>query len=183
MTEMSLSDFAKHGKPPKKQIHIRNSWITIVGAVILAGGGFAAGMQYQKNKTPASAVRTVSQNGGSSSGAGGYGGGFHRGDRAFGTVASVNSTSITIQTRSGTSSTYNLSSSTAVMDNGQLSSVSSIQSGDTVILTLDSSNTKNVTSILLNPSFRAAPEATAAGRAPSRAAAPTQQAYNYIMVL
>lgn len=156
MAEISLSEFANREKPPKKQIQIPHTTLFIVGAIVLVFGGFLAGIQYQKGKTPTvTATRTASsQSGGASGGAGGYGGGgFQRGDRAFGTVSAVSSTSITIQTRSGTSSTYNLTSSTTVTDSGQSSSVSSIQNGDTVILTLDSSNTQNVSSILLNPSF------------------------------
>jgi hypothetical protein len=155
MAEISLSEYANREKPPKKQIEIPHTGLIVAGAIVLAVGGFLTGMQYQKGKTPAvTAARTASsQSSGSSSGGGGFGGGFQRGDRAFGTVSAVSSSSITIQTRSGTTSTYNLTSSTTVTDSGQTSSVSSIQNGDTVILTLDSSNTQNVSSILLNPSF------------------------------
>ena len=156
MTEMSLSEYANQPKPTrKKQGGFPRSSQLVVGILIVAVLSFLAGMQYQKGKTPATntASTTSSQNGNSSGGRGGFGGGFQRGDRAFGTVSAVSSTSITIQTRSGTTSTYTITSSTTVTNSGQSASVSDIQSGDTVIMTLDSSNTQDVSSIMLNPSF------------------------------
>ena len=161
MTEMSLSEFnnRQESSKTKKQIKLPVSGIMIVGAALVALISFLAGVQYQKGKTPtASTTQTASnQSGSNSGGPGGYGGGFKRGDRAFGTVSSVSSTSITVQTRNGSDKTYDITNSTTVNNDGQSASVSDIQTGNTVILTLDSSNTQNVTSISLNPSFGGGP--------------------------
>jgi hypothetical protein len=157
MTEMSLSEYANQPKPtPKKQGGFPRGGQLAVGILIVAILSFLAGMQYQKGKTPATkavSATNSSQYGSGSGRSGGFGGGFQRSDRAFGTVSAVSSTSITIQTRSGTTSTYTITSSTTVTNAGQSASVSDIQSGDTVIMTLDSSNTQDVSSIMLNPSF------------------------------
>jgi hypothetical protein len=154
MTEMSLSEYANQPKSaPKKQGGFPRGGQLVVGILIVAVLSFLAGMQYQKGKTPATKAVSATNSSQYGSGSGGPGGGFQRGDRAFGTVSAVSSTSITIQTRSGTTSTYTITSSTTVTNAGQSASVSDIQSGDTVIMTLDSSNTQDVSSIMLNPSF------------------------------
>lgn len=156
MAEISLSEYTNKPKPSSsKNVGFPRSGMIIVGAVVLVGVGFLSGMQYQKGKTPTTSVSQTANSQSSSNGSGGpggYGGG-SRGDRAFGTVSAVSSSSITIQGRTGTSTTYNITSSTTVTNDGQSSSVSDIQTGDTVIMTLDSSNTQNVTAIMLNPSF------------------------------
>jgi len=155
--EISLSEYTNRpksssnrpvGLPPRVGL-------LVAAAVVLVGVGFFAGMQYQKGKTPTvAASKTASTSSNGSSGASGYGGGFRRGDRAFGTVTAVSSSSITIQnSRTGSADTYTLTSSTTVTDSGQSSSISAIQTGDTVMVTLDSSNTQDVTAIMLNPSF------------------------------
>jgi len=157
MTEMSLSEYSNRQKPtPQKRGGLPRGSQLFVGILVVAILSFLAGMQYEKGKTPTTVAANTSSSGQASNGSGGqggFGGGFQRGDRAFGTVSSVSSTSITIQTRSGSTSTYTITSSTTVTDSGQSSSVSDIQTGDTVILSLDSSNTQDVSSIMLNPSF------------------------------
>lgn len=170
MAEMSLSEFNKREQqPPKRQIKLPISGLMAAGAFILIIGGFLAGVQYQKSKSPASSnVKTVSsQSGSNSGGPGGYGGGFRRGDRAIGTVSSVSSSSITIQRRNGSSSIYAITGGTTVTNNGQSASVSDIQSGDMVVLSLDSSNTNDVTSIMLNPSFGGGPGGYGSQSSPS----------------
>lgn len=161
MAEMSLSEFQSQNRPkstssPKKTLHASSKLGLIICAAVLVGVGFFAGVQYQKGNTKSvAAANTASRKGsnyGGYSGGSGAEGSFRR-DRAFGTVTAVNSSNITVQTRNGTTSTYNITSSTTVTNGGQSASVSDIQSGDTVILTLDSSNTQNVTAIMLNPSF------------------------------
>jgi hypothetical protein len=159
MTEMSLSEYnARSQTGGKKQPPVSRVGVLIVALVLVAGISFFGGVQYQKGKTPAttSAQSAASTNGQSGGGAaGGFGhGSYQRGDRAIGTVTAVSGTSITVQSRSGSSNTYTITSSTTVTDNGQSSSVSDIQTGDTVFMTLDSSNTQDVTSIMLNPTIR-----------------------------
>ena len=151
MAEMSLSEYTKQTKSSKRQGFPPRTTAVIVGIVVVAAISFVGGIQYQKGKT--SSTTASSRNASAYQKAGGFGGGFQRGDRAIGTVTAVSSTSISVQTRSGSTSTYTLTSGTTVTDSGQSSSVSDIQTGDTVFLTLDSSNTKDVTSIMLNPSF------------------------------
>ena len=156
MTELSLSEYANRPKPDAQRLGVPRTGLVVVCVLLLAGGSFVAGMQYQKSKRPAAAtMRTASSQrkyGSPDSGQGGLGG-FRRGDRAFGTVSSVSSSSITIQTRRGGTSTYTITGSTTVTNDGQSASVSDIQNGDIAILTLDSSNTQDVSSILLNPGF------------------------------
>lgn len=157
---MSLSEYANQPKPaPKKRLQLPHISLVVI-AVVLATISFSAGMQYQKAKTPANpTAKVVSTQTGSNgpADASGFGRRGPRGNRAFGTVNAVSSSSITVQTRSGNSATYTITSSTTMSNDGQSGNVSDIQTGDTVILTLDSSNTQNVTSILLNPSFGGGP--------------------------
>ena len=149
---MSLNEYNNQPRPAaKKRPAFPSAGMLVIAAVILAAVSFVGGMQYQKGKTPAATTKTTAAQGAGSRS--GFGGGFNRGDRALGTVTAVSSTSISVQTRSGSSKTYTITSSTTVTDNGQSSSVSDIQTGDTVIMTLDSSNTQDVSSIMLNPSF------------------------------
>jgi hypothetical protein len=142
----------------KKQLNLQSPVTLGVIGVVLVALSFYGGVAYQKGKTPVGSMTGSRQASSRFGGMGDYGGGgFSRGNRAFGTVSTVSDSSITVNTRSGSSATYAITGSTTVTDGGQASSVSSIQTGDTVILTLDSSNTKNVASIMLNPSFGGGP--------------------------
>ncbi|GEM_PF-1516129 len=159
MAEMSLSEYnAQPRQAPKKQLVIPRSGLVIGGFILVAIVSFFGGTQYQKGKAPTPTdTQTASNNqyspGGSSGGFNGGSGGFQRGNRVIGTVSAVDSSSITIQSRSGSTNTYTITGNTMVTDNGQASNVSDIQTGATVFLTLDSSNTQDVSGIMLNPSF------------------------------
>lgn len=161
MEEISLSEYQERQRqhpqplPPRKKVAATPRVVYAALAVLVIIVSFYSGMAYQKGKTPTSTQAAAStQNGSSSrfSGMGGFGGGM-RGDRAIGTVSSVSDSSITVTTRQGSSETYTITSSTTVTDNGQSASISDIQSGDTVFLTLSSSDSKTVARIELNPSF------------------------------
>jgi len=154
MAEISLSEYANRpASSSSKRKKIPPTGLMVIGAIVLVALGFLIGMQYQKGKTSTVSTTQAASSQSAGGGAGGYGGAEARGDRAFGTVTAVSSSSISVQGRTGTSTTYTLTSSTTVTNNGQSSSVSAIQTGDTVIMTLDSSNTQDVTAIMLNPSF------------------------------
>jgi len=166
--EISLSEYTNRPKSSsRKRPEIPRVGLIVAGVVIVIGASFFSGMQYEKGKTP---TKITSQTASSGSGStnrtnGGFGAGLHR-NRAFGTVMAVSSSSITVQDmRSGTTNIYSLTSSTTVTDGGQSSSVNAIQTGDTVVLTLDSSNTQDVTAVTLNPSFGGTP--TGAGSSSS----------------
>ncbi|HEY8999604.1 MAG TPA: hypothetical protein VIM53_04805 [Candidatus Saccharimonadales bacterium] len=126
-------------------------------AVVVAGVGFYGGVSYQKHHTASNnGVGTMAsaQNASGRSGfGGGFGGGGSRADRVIGQVTAVSSTSITVQTQSGSSSTLAITSSTTITDNGQSATTSDIQVGDTVFITEDSSNTSQASRIMVNPSF------------------------------
>jgi hypothetical protein len=121
-------------------------------AVTLMIVSFFGGIAYQKTKVSNNPTPNLSQ---TNAQFGGMGGpmGLSQGNRAFGTVSSISDSSITVSDRDGSTTTYTITSSTQVTDNGSTASISDIQTGDTAILELSSSDSKQVTSIVLNPSF------------------------------
>jgi len=129
------------------------SLFAVVAVVILCGLSFAGGMAYQKHRTRSAQVSTAGNaSTGFSGGHGGFAGGHHLG--GFGQVTAVSSSSITITNqRTNASTTYTITSSTTITDNGQTVSASDIQTGDTVIITTSGSGSTTATRILVNPSF------------------------------
>jgi hypothetical protein len=134
-----------------RQVVVQTRWLTaIAAALVLCGLSFWGGTAYQKHhdKTTLSANSAASGNS-----FGGRAGGT-RGMGALGQVTAVSGTSITITNqRTGTGSTYAISSTTAISDNGQTAAASDIQTGDTVLITTASGNTAAATRILVNPNF------------------------------
>jgi len=129
---------------------------TIAIALLIALGGFYSGVHYQKGRQKNTAATSNQSATGSGFGGGNFGGGFRRqgnANRLIGTVSAISSTSITVQSRTGTSKTLAITSSTTITNNGATASASDIQTGDTVFVTIDSSKTANAASIALNPSF------------------------------
>ena len=121
----------------------------IVLVVILCGISFFVGKNYGKDHAKTTTAATSAFSGR----AGGGGAGFRNGG-GFGQASAVSSSSITVQNpRSGTSTTYAITSSTTITDNGQTVSASDIQVGDTVIVRVASSGSTTATSILVNPSY------------------------------
>jgi len=82
---------------------------------------------------------------------GGYGSGMrNNANRAFGAVTSVSSSSISVNDlRTGNTKTFNVTSSTQVLNNGATSDISSITVGSNVVVSGDSSN--NAIRIMVNP--------------------------------
>jgi hypothetical protein len=148
---------------PQKTHHRKsnnsNLVIKFVAVVVIVGLSFFVGTRYEKAhiKTP-STINASTRFGGRT---GGFGGGFggQRGDAVIGSVTAISASSITIdQTRTNTSTTLSISSSTTVTEDGQSSSVSDIQTGDTVIALKSSSSSTTASRIMLNPSFGGGPQ-------------------------
>lgn len=140
----------KSHKRPKTASKAKPILVGLVVVVVLASLSFYAGMQYQKGhqKTAVSA----NYRGGGRFG-GGFGGGNFQ-DRVIGQVTAVSASSISVDnSRTNATTTLTINSSTQISNNGQTASASSIQVGDTVFITEDSSNTSIASRILLNPSF------------------------------
>ncbi|HUD06692.1 MAG TPA: hypothetical protein VMR34_02295 [Candidatus Saccharimonadales bacterium] len=130
-------------------------FLIALGGVIIAGLGFWGGIAYQKGhqSTSSSASSNTASTGGGSGG-GGFGGRFGGGSRVIGPVTAVSPTSITVSNQqTGSSSTLTITSSTVVTDNGQTVAASSIQVGNTVFISEDSTDTSQASRILVNPSF------------------------------
>ncbi len=116
----------------------------IVALVILPIAGFFTGMQYQKQTS------TAVTNGASKFANGARG----MRNRAIGTVKSVSATSITVTEQfNNTDKTYTLTTSTTYRNGAADAQASDVQAGDTVLLTLDTSDTSKVTAVTLNPTM------------------------------
>ncbi len=117
--------------------------------IVLMALSFYGGVSYEKgHKTSTTAVSSRFGAGG-----GRFGGGF-RADIVVGTVSSISTSSITVNdNRTGSTVTLAITSTTQITNNGQSASVSDIQSGDTVFVQKDTSNTSDAARIMINPSF------------------------------
>lgn len=141
----------------KRTVNLPVIWLVII--VIVGVACFLIGESYGKDHAVKSAGATASRRGNL---AGGFGGA-NRGLRAFGSVTAISSSSITISNqRTGADSTYNITSSTQITDNGQSVTYSDIQIGDVVVITKASTTSSNASAIDVNPSFGGFP-----GGAPS----------------
>lgn len=128
--------------PYQKQMYMR---VGIVAAlIVLPIAGFLAGMQYQRQTTTATNTQFSTKRLG----------GMMR-DRTFGTVKSIDSASITITDRlTSTDKTYTLTTSTTYRNGTATATASDIKTGDTVMLTLDSSDNTKVTAVTISPTFQ-----------------------------
>lgn len=137
----------------------------VVGGIVLLSLGFFGGIQYQKgkgNNTLASNDGNQQQFPGSADGSFGNGSGMGNMGRGmpggFGEVTAVTTSNITVKnSRSGSSTTYSITSSTKVTNGQTAASVSDIAVGDTVIVQTDSSDAKQASSIILNPQMGGGP--------------------------
>jgi hypothetical protein len=116
----------------------------IAALIILPIAGFFAGTQYQKQTSLATAASSGMQR---------FGGANFR-NRAVGTVKSISATNIIVtERRSNTDKTYTIDSSTTYKNGTADAAVSDIKTGDTVMLTLDSSDNSKVKTITINPTM------------------------------
>jgi hypothetical protein len=145
----------------------------VFGALLLGGGSFAAGLQYQKSKQPGASTSTVGQTAQSSTNgnAGGYGASGMRSGRQrpnLGQVTAINASSITVKnSQTSASTTFSITSSTTITDNGQTASTSDIQVGDTVGVVASTANATQAQRILVNPNFGGTPSSSSGSSTPS----------------
>jgi hypothetical protein len=155
---MSQKQPAKAGHEVSLSVHTIGA---IVIVVLLCIVSFFGGSIYGKHHAPKTAATSAFS---SSAKGGGFAGGGFRNGGGFGQVTAVSSSSITLQNpRSGTSTTYSITSSTTITDNGQAVSASSIQTGDTVIIQVASSGSTIAKTILVNPNFGGGGGASSSG--------------------
>lgn len=120
----------------------------VAALIILPIAGFFTGTIYQKQTGNNSSATADTQN---KFGANGRFGGMLR-NRAIGTVKAISATSITVTSRlDNTDHTYTISSSTTYMNGTSTAQASDVQVGDTVFVTLDSSDNTKATQITVNP--------------------------------
>lgn len=113
--------------------------------IILPIAGFFAGTMCQKQTTT-----TDTASGQRSSQRGQFGEMMK--NRAVGTVKSVTDTSITVTSRmDDTDETYTLTSNTAYKDGTDTAQLPDIKADDSVMLTLDSSDSTKVKTVTINP--------------------------------
>lgn len=140
----------------QKQVY--KKYAIVAALIILPIAGFFAGIQYQKQNGGSTAATS------SQTRTGRFGGGMR--NRAIGTVKSIDASSITVTSRlDGTDHTYAITSSTTYMNGASTAQASDIQTGSTVLVTLDSSDTTKATQITINPTF--GPSAGAQGNSNS----------------
>jgi hypothetical protein len=155
MTEQYISgeEFQAMSNRPKKQGHqvtlSTNSVVIVIVIVILCIISFFIGDSYGRDH-----AKNLSS---SNARAFGLGSGF-RNRGGFGQVTAVSATNISIQnTRTGITTTYTITPSTTITDNGQTISASGIKTGDTVLVRVASRGSKTATAIMVNPSFGGGP--------------------------
>lgn len=126
-------------------------WILIgVAFLVGGGGGFAIGMMAGDDDT--TSKTTSNSNQFQNSGPGDMGGGQARGGGILGEVTKVSSDSITVtDQRSGTETTFKITSDTTITEDSKTASASDITTGDTVMVR--SSDSSTATAIDVNPTM------------------------------
>jgi hypothetical protein len=147
-------------KKPASNFTITKPVAALIAAVVLAGLSFYGGIQYQKDRHPTTTTTATSSNipgtllPRSGSFGGGRGSGRLSGQRpTFGSVTAISAASITVDSNSGTSMTFAITSSTVITDNGQTTTTSDITTSDTVAVIASSTDTTQAARILVNPGF------------------------------
>ena len=120
----------------------------IAALIILPVVGFFVGMQYQKqtggNPTASAQTRL---------GANGRFGSMMR-NRAIGTVKAINASSITVTSRfDNADHTYTLTGSTTYMNGSSTAQATDVHVGDTVLVTLDSTDNTKAAQVTINPTM------------------------------
>ena len=141
---------SRHDAPRRVTFSLRTAGLIAV-VVFLCVLSFFGGRQYQKHHGGSSNA-AASSGRGNFPGGGGFGGARRSG--GIGSVTAISSSSITVNDqRSGSSKTYSITSSTQITDNGSTVDYTDIKTGDTVLVSADSSTSTTATRILVNPSF------------------------------
>jgi hypothetical protein len=119
--------------------------------LLVAAGGFASGVSYQKGHNASANVTAAGRQFGQAGGA--FGGGARR-SGGRGQVTAVSASSITISDqRTGGTKTYNITSTTKITNNGAIATASDIVTGDGVFIITSSASSSDATQILVNPSM------------------------------
>lgn len=136
--------------------------------IVLCGLSFYGGVAYQKDHAQTTPNATTASVGGYGGGVGQSGGRFSGQRPIRGQVAAISPTSITVSnSTTGTSSTFSITSSTTISDNGQTVSTSDIQTGDTVFIIASTSSSTEASRILVNPSYGGGQSSPGSTSAPS----------------
>ena len=127
--------------------------IAIVLIVVALGGGFFAGMQYQKTQRGTFAAAFGN---GNSTGARGFGGGNFQGSRPItGQIVSVSDNTMTVKLSDGSTKIVILSTSTSI-NKADKGSISDLKVGDTVATFGSANSDGSITAqnVQLNPMIR-----------------------------
>jgi hypothetical protein len=143
--------------PVKPQRAWLKPLIAAIVMVVIAAGSFFIGVAFESGRksaanNAATAPQTQQLGPGQSAPRNGPFTGNGQRVRAIGTVTAINSSSISIKNaRDNSTSTYSITNSTLIQNNGQNASASDIKVGDTVIILTDASQSNLATSIMINP--------------------------------
>jgi hypothetical protein len=119
--------------------------LLIIGALIYTIVIFYIGSAYENHHNKSIATTTTTKSGLNSPF--GRGGGFSA-NRIFGTVTAIGTSSITVSNpRTDSTSTINITSATTITENQQTIALSSINVGQTIMISLDPTNTSNAVSV------------------------------------
>ena len=143
----------------------KRAWIIplAVSLIVLAvaGASFFGGMKYQESREPAQVgTADASQDGQTlpTQPGGAMGGDMRGGMGAMGEVTEISSSSISIEDiRSGSNSTYTITSSTEILDNGDTAKASDIKVGDSVMVIPSDSDDTVAGQIMIDPGMGGPP--------------------------
>ncbi len=145
-----------HGEMDKKTFTFSLKSVVYIGVVVLTAiVFFALGSSYGKNHE----VEEMNMGPNSSANNGATSpNGRPRRNFNIGTVKSISASSITVTNiRSGADTTFNITSSTTVSNNGSAAQVSDIQVGQPVLISPSTTSSTDAAKIMINPSFGSAP--------------------------
>jgi len=151
-----LGEQQQQVEAPRKRA--RPIWLKpLVGFLLfaaVAGASFYGGMSYQKGRQPTVNSANDGQAGQSVPGQQGAGYGPMGGNAqgAMGKVTAISSSSISVEdARTSSATTYSITSSTTITDNGQSASTSDIAVGDSVLVVPNTSQSSQAAQIMLSP--------------------------------
>lgn len=154
--------------------------IAIIVAVIFAGGGFFAGMQYQKSQRPNFQFGGANGQFGNRrfGGAGGAGGPGARGGAVIGEILSSDASSITVKLPDGSSKIVLISNSTTI-NKAATGTKDDLKTGERVAVfgTTNSDGSVTAQNVQLNPMMRIGGQSQGQGGTP--AARPTGTSTDY----
>lgn len=140
-----------------KRFNLASAWpLALLFVIGLCALSFYGGISFERGKatTPTASANASGPGGGAGFGGGGGGRRFSGQRPTIGQVAAISATSITVTpTGGGAAVTLAITSSTQISNNGQSASASDIQTGQTVLVSKNTSDATQAARILINPSF------------------------------